>query len=127
VDVAVDPLDYVFVATSINEIHTIKKFTNNGTLIRQWSSGDSQFGHPTGIAVDKSGNVFVIGYNDRVQKFTNTGNFIRKWGSGGEGDGQFLNAEDVSVDSSGNVFVADTGNHRIQKFTNTGTFITKWE
>jgi tripartite motif-containing protein 71 len=89
------------------------------------SSEDGKFDRPEGIAVDKSGNVFVV-HSHRVQKFTNTGDFIRKWGTKGIGDGQFVNPGDVSVDSSGNVFVTDYGNHRIQKFTNTGKFITKW-
>ena len=36
---------------------------------------------PVGVAVDPSGNVFVVEpENDRIQKFTNTGTFIKKWG-----------------------------------------------
>jgi hypothetical protein len=45
---------------------------------------DQQFGL-SGIAVDKSGNVFVTADNltgnyDHVEKYTNTGKFIREWG-----------------------------------------------
>ncbi|MDI6781793.1 MAG: carboxypeptidase regulatory-like domain-containing protein [bacterium] len=90
-------------------------------------SGDGQFNYPHGVAVDGSGNVFVVDYyNYRIQKFTADGTFITKWGSYGSGDGQFSNPYGVAVDSSGNVFVADYYNHRIQKFTADGTFITKW-
>jgi tripartite motif-containing protein 71 len=89
---------------------------------------DQQFGL-SGIAVDKSGNVFVVdsGFSkNQIQKYSNTGKFIRQWGSEGSGDGQFNGAGDVATDPSGNVFVTDFDNNRIQKFSNTGKFIRKW-
>ena len=59
----------------------------------QWGSygsGDGEFKFPHGIAVDNSGNVYVIGYgNHRIQKFDSNGVFLTKWGSLGSGDGQF--------------------------------------
>ncbi|MBI4378159.1 MAG: SBBP repeat-containing protein [Nitrospinae bacterium] len=34
-------------------------------------TGDGQFNHPVGIAVDSSGNVYVADeYNHRIQKFS---------------------------------------------------------
>ena len=92
-------------------------------------SGGGQFDHPSSIAVDPSGNVFVMdSYNYRVQKFTSAGTFLTSWGSVGAGDGQFSfgGESSIAVDASGNVFVADMGNHRVQKFDNSGTFLTKW-
>jgi tripartite motif-containing protein 71 len=45
---------------------------------------------PVGVAVDPSGNVFVVEpENDRIHKFTNTGTFIKKWGKEGSGNGEF--------------------------------------
>jgi sugar lactone lactonase YvrE len=135
-DVAVDHSGNVFVATEFN---TIQKFTNTGKFIRQWSAGpgNDYFSGPGlgGIAVDKSGNVFVSDLNNaRIQKYTNTGKFIGEWSSSGSGNGQFYNPSDIAVDKSGNVFVADDPsanahvgkNDSIQKFTNNGTFIKKW-
>jgi len=85
------------------------------------------FSYPRGVAVDPSGNVYVVEQNaHRIQKFTSTGTFITKWGTYGSGDGQFRYPEGVAVDSSGNVYVADKTNQRIQKFTSNGVFITKW-
>ena len=74
----------MFVVDGSND--RIQKFSNTGSFIRKWGSfgtGDGQFDSPEGIAVDKSGNVFVSDGNDRIQKFSNTGNFIRKWGTFG--------------------------------------------
>lgn len=40
-------------------------------------SGDGQFVRPNAVALDSSGNVYVIDEdNDRIQKFTSTGTFI---------------------------------------------------
>jgi sugar lactone lactonase YvrE len=95
-----------------------------GTFVTKWTIG----GGPHGIAVDGSGNVFVVDFSSyQILKFDNTGTtLLTAWGGGGTGDGQFANPEGVAVDGSGNVFVADFFIARIQKFDNTGTFLTKW-
>ncbi|KAF5418121.1 MAG: Virginiamycin B lyase [Candidatus Methanophagaceae archaeon] len=88
---------------------------------------DVAFWGPRGIAVDGSGNVYVVDTdNNRTQKFDSNGNFITKWGSYGTGDGEFQRPRGIAVDNGGNVFVADTRNDRIQKFDSNGNFITKW-
>jgi DNA-binding beta-propeller fold protein YncE len=91
-------------------------------------SGDGQFNHPYGVAIDTSNNVYVADTdNHRIQKFTSDGTFLTEWGSdgalyGGLGEGLFWGPSGVAVDSFGNVYVADTGNHRIQKFGRYYTF-----
>jgi len=96
----------------------------------EWGSigtGDGEFDYPYGIAVDSSGDVYVVDQNnDRVQKFTSTGTFILEWGVSGSGEGQFNDPFRIAVDSSGDVYVVDLNNHRIQKFNGTGTFILEW-
>jgi tripartite motif-containing protein 71 len=100
----------------------IQKFSNNGTFIGQWDTSS-----PQGVAVDKSGMVFVLDRdNKQVIKYNNVGKFIRQFGNKGSGDGQFTLPRGIAVDPSGNVFVADFVNGNIQKFTNTGKFIKKW-
>ena len=86
----------------------------------QWGSygtGPGQFNNPYGVAVDASGNVYVVeSDNHRIQKFTSNGEYITQWGSYGTGPGQFDWPQGVAIDASGNVYVADTDNNRIQLF-----------
>ena len=92
-------------------------------------SGLGQFENPQHVAVDKSGNVYVIdvGKTPYIQKFTSDGTLSASWGSFGSGQSQFkAPPTDIAVDASGNVFVVDSGNDRIQKFSSDGTFIKSW-
>src|SRR6185369_11071841 len=103
----VDGSGNVFVADTYNA--RIQKFDSIGTFLTKWGSsgfGDSQFSGAFGVAVDASGNLFVID-NVYVKKFDNIGTFLTKWGSSGTGDGQFSSfINDIAVDASGNVFVS---------------------
>jgi tripartite motif-containing protein 71 len=124
--VATDSSGNVYVTSGSH----VLKYTNTGKFIGQWDSSASgtEFNALSGIAVDKSGNVFTIGtvlfgeeddYSTYVLKFTNTGTFIKQWSTGDGMTGTGI----VDVDSSGNVFVT-TG--YIQKYTNDGKFIRQW-
>src|SRR5262245_33741500 len=90
------------------------------------SSGNGVFSSgASGVAVDKSGNVYVADQdNTRIQVFTAKGGFLRKWGSRGDGDGQLGRAEDVDVAHDGTVWVADDPNDRVEQFSSTGAFLT---
>ena len=71
---------------------------------------------PIGIAVDKSGNIYVADDgNNQIVEFDSNGNTIA-WGNAGTGPDFFMEPRDVTVDSVGNVFVVDSDNNRIQKF-----------
>ncbi len=90
-------------------------------------AGNGQFSAPADVAVDASGNVYVLDSgNSRVQKFDKSGTFLLAWGAAGTEDGQFNQPKGIGVDSSGNVYVADTGNNRVQKFTSAGVFALKF-
>ena len=87
------------------------------------------FFKPKGVAVDKSGNVYIgDSGNYRIKKFDSEGRFILEWGSPGQKDGQFETIGSIKVDNSGIVYVLDTDrgkweHSRIQKFTPYGQFI----
>ncbi|MBS1602736.1 MAG: DUF839 domain-containing protein, partial [Bacteroidetes bacterium] len=107
---------------------TISTIAGNGT---QGFSGDggiatsAQLWYPLGIAIDGSGNLYVVDlFNNRIRKIT-TGGIITTFagngtaGFGGDGgaatSAQLNQPEGVAIDGAGNVYIADTYNHRIRQ------------
>jgi sugar lactone lactonase YvrE len=131
---AVDSTGHVYASDFSNSVlfnnSTIQKFDSNGKFVTKWGSlgdCDGQFDHPTGIAVDHTGNVYISDHdNSRIQKFDSNGKFLTKWGSKGNVVGSFDNIDGLAVGPSNNVYVVDSGNNRIQKFDSNGKFITSW-
>jgi len=114
--VAIDNSGNIFVATSTSD--QIFKITSTG-LVTVLAGTNSGLGGIIDIAIDTSGNLFVIDGN-AIRKITPTGivTNVAYLGSGGFQDGlnpQFFLPQAIVVDSSGNLFVADTGNNRIRK------------
>ncbi len=120
----------VYVADYKN--HRILKITSTGTVTTLAGSGvaggangtgtAAQFNKPSGIAVDKDGNVYVADYdNHRIRKITPAGVVSTLAGSSyGFADGtgntaRFYAPAGITVDASGNLYVADQYNHRIRK------------
>lgn len=92
-----------------------------------FGSGTGQFNHPTGIAIDGKGNLWVVDTsNRRLQKFDPTGKYLTSFGTFGTGNGQFKRPTDVAIDSSGNLWVTDSGNNRVQKFSESGTYLSQF-
>lgn len=89
----------------------------------------AEMDHPTGVAVDTAGNVFIADIlNDRIRKVAaSTGIITTVAGNssvgyfGGDGGAATQAALKspwrVAVDTAGNLFIADTGNYRIRKVT----------
>ncbi len=95
-----------------------------------WGSAGSargEFKEPRGLALDATGNLFVVdSKNHRIQKLSTTGTVLEAWGSEGSEPGQFKDPHGIAVGPDGAVYVADTWNHRIQKFDASGRFISQW-
>jgi sugar lactone lactonase YvrE len=144
--VAADGAGNVFVADTGN--HTIRKITPAGAVTTlagtpgvagSWdgtgatSSFAARFDHPTGLAVDEAGNVFVADTgNNTIRMITPAGTVTtlagasREWGSA-DGTGAvayFAQTSGVAVDEAGNIFVADMFNHTIRKITPAGAVTT---
>jgi sugar lactone lactonase YvrE len=82
------------------------------------------FAKPTGVAVDKEGNLYVADtLNDRIEVFDADGGFIRTWGKNGDGPGYFARPKGVTVDSDGHIWVADGMQDRVQVFTPEGQLL----
>jgi streptogramin lyase len=140
--VAVDRSGNVYVADSNG--HTIRKITPAGVVTTlagtAGSSGSAdgtgaaaRFVHPSGVAVDGGGSVYVADFgDDTVRKITPTGVVTTLAGTAGtwgslDGTGsaaRFYNPNGVAVDGSGNVYVADYWNSTIRKVTPTGVVTT---
>jgi DNA-binding beta-propeller fold protein YncE len=89
--------------------------------------GDGQFNHPSDVAVDDNGNIFVAdSYTNRIQKFDSNGNYLDQWGSAGSGDGQFDYAYSIEYAPDGYLYVGDNDNSRIQIFDTDGNYIDQF-
>jgi hypothetical protein len=89
-------------------------------------STDGKFNRPQGVAIDSSGNIWVVDKNNnRVQKFDETGKFLLQFGGLGSADGKFNDPRGIAVSSNGTVWVSDIGNKRVQAFDSQGAFIRK--
>ena len=92
-----------------------------------------RFNHPSNLAMDPAGNVYVADTNNNtVRKITPAGvvtTYAGTAGSSGSTDGagaaaRFSAPTGVAADASGNIFVADTGNNTLRKITSGGLVTT---
>jgi trimeric autotransporter adhesin len=94
----------------------------------------SQLDVPTGIAFDKTGNLFIADtQNFRIRKVTPDGVISTVAGNGTPGfsgeDGPAIFAaldtpSGIAIDSSGGLIIADTGNQRVRKVDSSGVIRT---
>lgn len=137
---ATDGQGNVYVADAGN--HQIKKIAPGGTVsvlagagYAGYSDGtgtSAVFRHPSFLAVDGSGNVFVADQqNHRIRKITPSGvvSTFAGSGSGSFSDGTGTSASfqypmGLAFDGSGNLYVADAYNQRIRKITPSGVVST---
>jgi sugar lactone lactonase YvrE len=140
--IAVDSGGTIYVADTQN--NTIRKVSQDGAVTTfaglAGASGSTngqgtaaRFNNPSGITVDKSGNVYVADTNNfTIRKITPAGAVTTLAGSPGQhgstdGTGsaaRFFFLGDLAVDGSGNVIVADYANQTIRKVTPGGSVTT---
>jgi sugar lactone lactonase YvrE len=131
-----------YVSDALN--NTVRKVTANGTVSTLAGSAgvagnadgvgaSARFNHPTGIAVDGAGNVYVADTtNNTVRKVSLSGTVSTIAGLPGVSGSQdgagsealFNNPGGLAADNYGNVYVADTGNSVIRKITSGGLVTT---
>jgi DNA-binding beta-propeller fold protein YncE len=120
-------------ATGYDRFPSTSKVTPQGpakALKPAGTVGESQLGssflsHPTGIALDPQGNLYVVDTdNDRVVKCDGEGKFLGEAGGFGWEEGQFNRPTYVATDHGLNIYVTDTQNRRIQRFDRDLNFIS---
>jgi trimeric autotransporter adhesin len=142
--VAIDISGNLFIADSDN--HRIRKVTPGGVISTIAGNGtpgfsgdggsptSAQLHHPTSLAIDSAGSVYVADYvNQVIRKITADGliNTVAGTGTQGfSGDGglatsaQFSYPQGLALDGSGNLFIADSYNFRIRKLASNGVIST---
>jgi sugar lactone lactonase YvrE len=146
-EVAVGPDGSIYVADVLN--HSIRRIQPDGTTTTIAGTGlpgykdgpakQAQFNSPYGIAVDKSGVIYVAdSLNRRIRKITPDGMVSTLAGAPEQRDGYFLPdvldgpptkarfafPAGIDVDADGNVYVADFDANRIRKVAPDGTVTT---
>jgi sugar lactone lactonase YvrE len=135
---AVDKLGNIYISEEgsgrirkITPLGEVSTFAGNLIGSADGIGMSAQFTNPSGIAIDKQGNLYVADQqNHRIRKITPAGIVTTLAGSSlgyadGSGTGaQFYRPVGVVVDAQGNVFVADLFNHKIRKITPSGGVTT---
>src|SRR2546425_13246479 len=113
----------IFIVSSITtgSFASAKKDDNDAvrfvSSFGSFGSDNGQFAVPQGIALDKSGNIYVTDIsNSRVDVFDSKGNFVFKFGTFGSGPGKFVDPQGITVDESGNIYVVDESNGTVEIF-----------
>jgi sugar lactone lactonase YvrE len=134
VGLALDKVGNLFVADSGN--NRIRKIDRAGiitTVAGNGTAGGTSAGNPaietplnlpTGVGIDRSGNLLIADFTDRIQKVDSAGIIHTIVGTGAPGfsgdgglglDATFNFPSAVRVDASGNLLIADQNNNRIRK------------
>jgi len=83
----------------------VRKFDSVGNQLLSWSV----VGDPVGVAIDSTGDLYVVTTYEGVKKFDANGSSITTFG-------QFNNPYHVAVDGFGGVFVVDSGTTMVKKY-----------
>lgn len=118
-------IPYFVIGSPVNDIEMLN--TNQFSVPTFVSNFATNFTAPTGIAIDSSGDIYVVDSgNSQIKKFDPNGNLLLSWGSIGSENGQLLHPNGIFIGKK-YVYVADTGNARIDMFNkDNGEFIYSW-
>lgn len=95
-------------------------FDLDGRFIKELDAPDN-FGRPAGLAVDKSGQLYVVdAKKNRLSVFSKDGELLRTITSAALPDLTFNTPSNVAVNNQGQIFVVDSMNFRIESFSATG-------
>ncbi len=114
-------LDQVLVYDA-DTLKLIRKMGTTGHKHELTAPGD--FARPTGLAVDRDGNLYVADtLNNRIEIFDADGKLISTFGKAGDGPAFFSRPKGVAIDSDGHVWVADGMQDKVKVFTKEGQLL----
>ena len=142
--IAVDASANLYIADFYN--HRVRMVNPSGVITTVAGSGtygfsgdgaaatDAELSTATGVAVDASGNLYIVDQgNQRIRKVNASGIISTVAGNGTgaySGDGgqataaSLFNPYGVAVDASGNIFIADAQNQVVRKVNTSGVIST---
>lgn len=137
---AIDPSGNLYISDGDgNTIRQVSRDRSVTTIVGSGAGGfadgparSAAFNHPSGLALDASGNLYVADYtNNRVRKIAPNGMVSTLAGNGAAGftDGSgrsalFNHPSGLAVDRNGYVYVTDAGNQRIRLVSPAGMVTT---
>jgi sugar lactone lactonase YvrE len=125
------------VVRKVNTLGVIS--TIAGTGVAGYSGNDSaainaRLNHPTGVAVDLAGNIFIADNGNNVIRKVSTSGVITTYAGTGvagySGDlglaiaARLTSPQGVAIDGSGRLYIADAGNNVVRAISDTGTIYT---
>ncbi len=136
-DVVLDANGNLFIADyanqrirKVNTSGVISTFAGNGVAGYTGDGGQAtaaELDHPNGLAIDVSGNIYILDLTSGVVREVNTSGVIStiigNGVAGFSGDGgqataaEIDNPRGIGTDASGNLYISDAGNERIRKVT----------
>jgi DNA-binding beta-propeller fold protein YncE len=125
--VAIDSHDHLFI---VDWTARIQVYDRDGTYLGPtWTSPDYRNGRPSGLSIDRDGNLLVSDSHYHCLRIYSTeGKLLRTiGGEAGTEPGQLGYVSDALQDGDGFYYVAEFGdNQRISKFDQAGKFVKCW-
>lgn len=123
---AIDKDDLLYI---VDFTARIQVFTPSGQFVRGWQTPEHANGRPTGLSIDRRGNLLVADtHYFRVLVYSPEGKLLETLGGTlGHAPGEFGLVTDAVEDSQGNLYVSEYGEYdRIQKFSRGREFLLEW-
>src|SRR3954453_11589608 len=125
--IAIDSHDRLYI---VDFTARIQVYDRDGRYLgRTWTTPDYRNGRPSGLSIDRDGNLLVSDSHYHCFRiYSPDGVELRRFGGrGGTGPGELGYVSDVVQDADGCYYAAEFGeNQRISKFDADGRFIKCW-
>jgi hypothetical protein len=124
--ITIDDADNLFI---VDMTARIQVFTPEGQFVRGWSTPDHEHGRPTGLGMDRRGNILVADtHYYQLLIYSPYGELLQKiGGEHGPEPGQYGFVTDAVQDAAGYYYISEYGdNDRIHKVAPDGQQVVEW-